>query len=86
MNPPKCDELDYIHFLVAAQKEFSNVEAAKLHPAADSDGPAHDAYTRLLNAVSRMVRRYGPKSSPVCRSSAAFWCLTIPRSTNPMPG
>jgi len=48
MNPPKCDELDYIHFLVAAQKVFSNVEAAKSHPAADSDGPAHDAYTRLL--------------------------------------
>jgi putative transposase len=48
MNPPKGDELDYIHFLVAAQRAFSNVEAAKSHPAADSDGPAHDAYTRLL--------------------------------------
>jgi putative transposase len=48
MNPPKCDELDYIHFLIAAQKVFSNVEAAKSHPAAASAGPAHDAYTRLL--------------------------------------
>src|SRR3990170_4197674 len=48
MNPPKCDELDYIHFLVAAQRVFSNVEAAKSHPAADAGGPAHDAYTRLL--------------------------------------
>jgi putative transposase len=49
MNPPKCDELDYIHFLVAAQKVFSNTEAARCHPAAGSDGPAHDAYTRLLH-------------------------------------
>jgi len=50
MNPPKCDELDYINFLVAAQKVFSSVEAAKTHPAEDS-GPAHDAYTRLLQRL-----------------------------------
>jgi putative transposase len=49
MNPPKCDELDYINFLIAAQKVFSNTEAAKCHPAANSEGPAHDAYTRLLH-------------------------------------
>ena len=49
MNPPKCDELDYINFLIAAQKVFSNTEAAKCHPAADGEGPAHDAYTRLLH-------------------------------------
>jgi Transposase DDE domain len=49
MNPPKCDELDYINFLIAAQKVFSNTEAAKCHPAANNDGPAHDAYTRLLH-------------------------------------
>jgi len=49
MNTPKCDELDYIHFLVAAQKVFSNTEAAKCHPQARNNGPAHDAYTRLLH-------------------------------------
>jgi len=49
MNPPKCDELDYIQFLIAAQKVFSNTEAAKCHPAPNGDGPAHDAYTRLLH-------------------------------------
>lgn len=48
MNKPKCDELDYMHFLIAAQRVYSTVEAAKCHPQADSDGPAHDAYTRLL--------------------------------------
>lgn len=59
MNPAKCDELDYIHFLVAAQKVFSNTEAAKCHPAAREGGPAHDAYTRLLHRC--------------CSDGAALW-------------
>jgi putative transposase len=47
MNPPKCDALDYIHFLVAAQKSFSCTEAARCQP--DQEGAlAHDAFTRLL--------------------------------------
>ncbi len=50
MNPPKCDELDYINFLVAAQKVFSSLEASKTHPAGEN-GPAHDAYTRLLQRL-----------------------------------
>lgn len=50
MNPSKCDEYDYINFLVAAQRVFSSVEAAKSHPDLD-DGPAHDAYTRLLQRI-----------------------------------
>jgi len=51
MNKPKCDELDYIHFLIAAQKVFSNTEAARSHPQAEENGPAHDAYTRLLYRI-----------------------------------
>lgn len=47
MNPPKVDDVDYIHFLVAAQKEFTCTEAARSHPE-EEDGPAHDAFTRLL--------------------------------------
>jgi hypothetical protein len=50
MNPPKCDELDYINFLIAAQRVFSAVEAAKTHPV-QAQMPAHDAYTRLLQRV-----------------------------------
>jgi hypothetical protein len=49
MNPPKCDELDYIQFLIAAQEVFSNTEAANFHPVTNGDGPAHDADTRLLH-------------------------------------
>jgi hypothetical protein len=29
MNPPRCDDLDYIHFLIAAQKVFTCTEAAR---------------------------------------------------------
>ena len=50
MNRPKCNEYDYINFLVAAQTVFSTVEAARTHPAGEG-GPAHDAYTRLLQRL-----------------------------------
>jgi hypothetical protein len=49
MNPPTCDELDYIHVLVAAQHVFSNTEAARCHPGAPTNRPAHAASTRLLH-------------------------------------
>lgn len=47
MNPAKCDELDYIHFVIAAQKVFSCTEAARCQPE-DAKAPSHDAFTRLL--------------------------------------
>jgi len=46
MNPPKCDDLDYIHLLIAAQKTFTCTKAARCQP--EGEGPAHDAFTRLL--------------------------------------
>ncbi len=47
MNPPRCDDLDYIHFLIAAQKVFTCTEAARCQPEGHHS-PAHDAFTRLL--------------------------------------
>lgn len=47
MNPPKCDEVDYIHFLIAVQKTFTCTEAARCQPEQER-APAHDAFTRLL--------------------------------------
>ena len=32
MNPPRCDDLDHIHFLIAAQKVFTRTEAARCAP------------------------------------------------------
>lgn len=51
MNPPKCDDLDYIQFLVAAQKTFTCAEAARCQPEGEK-APAHDAFTRLLQRQS----------------------------------
>jgi hypothetical protein len=50
MNPPKCNARDYIQFLIGSQNAFSAVEAARTHPEGQ-DGPAHDAYTRLLYRI-----------------------------------
>jgi putative transposase len=47
MNPPRCDDLDYIHFLIAVQKVFTCTEAARCAPEGER-APAHDAFTRLL--------------------------------------
>jgi putative transposase len=47
MNRPKCTEYDYIQFLIAAQTAFTCTEAATSQPE-QSDPPAHDAFTRLL--------------------------------------
>lgn len=69
MNRARCDDLDYIQFLIAAQAVFSNTEAARCDPRVGAERPAHDAYTRLL-------RRQPP-------DSAALWaevqgCITLP--------
>src|SRR5947208_3458606 len=48
MNAPRCDEFDYIHFLVATPGPVSCTEAARVQPERP-DAPAHDAFTRLLN-------------------------------------
>ena len=47
MNHPRCSDLDYIHFLIAAQKAFTCTEAARCQPEKPLS-PAHDAFTRLL--------------------------------------
>ena len=47
MNPPRCTDLDYINFLIAAQKTFTCTETARCQPEKPTT-PAHDAVTRLL--------------------------------------
>jgi len=47
MNAPKCDEFDYINFLVATPRVYSCTEAARVQPD-QQDSPAHDAFNRLL--------------------------------------
>ena len=49
MNPKRCDEYDYINFLVAAQKSYSCLEASRVQP---THAPAHDAITRCLHSMN----------------------------------
>ncbi len=45
MNPPTYDDLDYLHFWVAAQPVFSTTAAVRCHQGATAGGPAHDVST-----------------------------------------
>ena len=47
INPPKCNEFEYINFLIAASNVFSCTEAARCYPIVDN-APSHDSFTRLL--------------------------------------
>jgi len=47
LNTARCTDLDYINFLIAAQKAFTCTEATRCQPDKPST-PAHDAFTRLL--------------------------------------
>jgi len=48
MNRPRCDDLDYIQFLIAAQRVFTCPEAARWAPEGEN-APDHDAFTRWLS-------------------------------------
>lgn len=50
MNPPKCNEYDYINFLIAAPKAYSCIEAERVQPN-KANSPAHDAVNRLLHRL-----------------------------------
>jgi putative transposase len=50
MNPPKVIPTDYIDFLIGTQQAYSCTEAERVNPETE-DGPAHDAYTRLLQRL-----------------------------------
>lgn len=45
VNPPKVDEVDYIQFLIAAQKAFTCCEASRCQ----MESIASDAFVRLLS-------------------------------------
>lgn len=48
MNRPKVSDVDYIQFLIAAQRVYTCTEAAHCTPEAALP-PAHDAFVRLLH-------------------------------------
>ena len=50
MNPPKCNEYDYINFLTAAPKVYTCTEAERVQPDYEK-GPSHDSINRLLHRL-----------------------------------
>jgi putative transposase len=50
MNPPRCNALDYINFLLATPGVATATEAARVQPS-QRNAPAHDAFTRLLGRL-----------------------------------
>jgi hypothetical protein len=48
MNPVRVTDVEYIHFLIAAQRVYTWVEAAQSAPDTAAP-PAHDAFVRLLH-------------------------------------
>jgi len=51
MNRPRCDEHDYINFLIATQKDYTCTEAAKVQPEKEN-APCHDSLNRLLYRIN----------------------------------
>jgi putative transposase len=82
MNAPKVDELDYINFLIAAQRVFSTVEAAKVSPEGMRQ-PAHDAYTRLLQRTPPDSTALWQEVQPLVKRSSGL--LVIDDSTLDKP-
>ena len=82
MNAPRCDELDYIDFLVAAPRPVSCTEAARVQP--DSPhAPAHDAFTRLLHRLEPDPRRLWDEAEPLVEKARGV--LVIDDSTLDKP-
>ena len=50
MNKAKCTEADYINFIVATPVSYSCLEAGRVQAQGEA-GPAHDAFSRLLQRL-----------------------------------
>ena len=74
MNPPKVDDLDYIQFLIAAQKVFTCTEAATCQPE-QANRPAHDAFTRLLSRQPPDTAALWQEVAPLVRPTAGALIL-----------
>lgn len=82
MNPPRCNDLDYIQFLVASQRTVSCTEAARVQP--DSPfAPAHDSFTRLLHRLEPDPATLWAEAEPLVQKARGV--LVIDDSTLDKP-
>jgi len=82
MNPPKCNDQDYINFLIATQKSYSCLEAEKVQPKSDSS-PAHDSLTRLLHRDDPDPNKLWSEAKPIVRLTSGI--LVVDDSTLDKP-
>ena len=62
MNPPKCNEYDYINFLTATPKVYSCTEAERVQP--DQENAAsHDSINRVLHRIPASAAALREESS-----------------------
>lgn len=74
MNPPRCDEMDYLNFLLATPKAASATEAARVQPDRPR-APAHDAFTRLLRRLEPDPATLWQEARPVVRRAGGALVL-----------
>lgn len=74
MNPPRCHETDYLHFLLATPKVCSATEAARVQPARPH-APAHDSFTRLLQRLEPDPQTLWQEVQPLVRPDAGVLIL-----------
>ena len=82
MNPPKCTEYDYIHFLIATPSAYSCTEAARVQPP-DANPPAHDSLNRLLYRLPADSEALWTEATPYVKKDQGI--LVIDDSTLDKP-
>ena len=78
MNAPKCNEFDYIDFLIGTQRAYSCLEAERVQPRGDQM-PAHDAMNRLLYRIDSNSESLWREAEPHIRKKSGI--LVIDDST-----
>jgi putative transposase len=82
MNAPRCDELDYIQFLVATPRTCSCTEAARVQPESQF-APSHDSFTRLLHRLEPDPEALWAEAGPLVEKAKGV--LVIDDSTLDKP-
>src|SRR5829696_323758 len=82
MNAPRCDEFDYLDFLVAAPGPVSCTEAALVQPDRPK-APAHDSFTRLLSRMEPDPEALWAEAEPLVETAKG--ALVIDDSTLDKP-
>src|SRR4051812_14647036 len=82
MNAPRCDEFDYLNFLIAAPGPVSCTEAARVQPDS-AHAPAHDAFTRLLPRIDPAPQALWEEPEPLVEKAGGVLVIDDSTLDNP---